>query len=77
MYPDAIKTYQAITKNGNFSNSARLKMNIGNIYVKMGDLPQAIKMYRMALDQTNTAQKYLRYLFVIYQFNEFPMKHKI
>ncbi|XP_058800592.1 intraflagellar transport protein 88 homolog isoform X2 [Phymastichus coffea] len=60
MYPDAIKTYQAITKNGNFSNSARLKMNIGNIYVKMGDLPQAIKMYRMALDQTTTAQKYLR-----------------
>ncbi|XP_011499901.1 PREDICTED: intraflagellar transport protein 88 homolog [Ceratosolen solmsi marchali] len=60
MYTEAIATYQAITRNRNFSNSARLKVNIGNIYVKMGQLSQAIKMYRMALDQTTNAQKYLR-----------------
>ncbi|KAJ8676662.1 hypothetical protein QAD02_012449 [Eretmocerus hayati] len=64
MYDEAISTYQAITRNRNFSNrnysNARLKVNIGNIYVKMNQLSQAIKMYRMALDQTNTTQKYLR-----------------
>jgi intraflagellar transport protein 88 len=60
MYTEAIATYQAITRNRNFSNSARLKVNIGNIYVKMGQLSQAIKMYRMALDQTTNTQKYLR-----------------
>ncbi|OXU19875.1 hypothetical protein TSAR_011846 [Trichomalopsis sarcophagae] len=60
LYTEAIATYQAITRNRNFTNSARLKMNIGNIYVKMGQLSQAIKMYQMALDQTTTAQKYLR-----------------
>ena len=53
-------TYKAITQNRNFFNSARLKVNMGNIYVKMGQLSQAIKMYRMALDQTTTSQKFLR-----------------
>ena len=48
-----------------FSNSARLKVNMGNIYFKMGQLPQAIKMYRMALDQAPTAYKDLRYIELI------------
>ncbi|XP_012276571.1 intraflagellar transport protein 88 homolog [Orussus abietinus] len=60
MYTEAIATYQAITRNRMFSNSARLKVNMGNIYVKMGQLSQAIKMYRMALDQAPVAQKDLR-----------------
>ncbi|XP_015589688.1 intraflagellar transport protein 88 homolog [Cephus cinctus] len=60
MYTEAIATYQAITRNRMFNNSARLKVNMGNIYVKTGQLPQAIKMYRMALDQAPTAQKDLR-----------------
>ncbi|XP_015519065.1 intraflagellar transport protein 88 homolog isoform X2 [Neodiprion pinetum] len=60
MYTEALATYQAITRNRMFSNSARLKVNMGNIHVKMGQLPQAIKMYRMALDQAPTAQKDLR-----------------
>lgn len=60
MYTEAIATYQAITRNRMFSNSARLKVNMGNIYVKMGQLPQAIKMYRMAFDQAPTAHKDLR-----------------
>ncbi|KAG7213803.1 hypothetical protein KM043_003020 [Ampulex compressa] len=60
MYTEAIATYQAITRNRMFSNSARLKVNMGNIYVKMGQLPQAIKMYRMAFDQAPTVHKDLR-----------------
>lgn len=60
MYTESLATYQAITRNRMFSNSARLKVNMGNIHVKMGQLPQAIKMYRMALDQAPTAQKDLR-----------------
>ncbi|KAG5331020.1 IFT88 protein, partial [Acromyrmex charruanus] len=60
MYTEAIATYQAITRNRMFSNSARLKVNMGNIYVRMGQLSQAIKMYRMAFDQAPTAHKDLR-----------------
>ncbi|XP_012221934.1 intraflagellar transport protein 88 homolog [Linepithema humile] len=60
MYTEAIATYQAITRNRMFSNSARLKVNMGNIYVKMGQLSQAIKMYRMAFDQAPTVHKDLR-----------------
>ncbi|XP_011303596.1 intraflagellar transport protein 88 homolog [Fopius arisanus] len=60
MYTEAIATYQAITRNRMFSNSARLKVNVGNIYVKIGQLSQAIKMYRMAFDQAPAAQKDLR-----------------
>lgn len=60
MYTEALATYQAITRNKMFSNSSRLKMNMGNIYVKIGQLSEAVKMYRKALDQTSVAQKDLR-----------------
>ena len=60
LYTEAIATYQAITRNRLFSNGARLKVNMGNIYVKMGQLSQAIKMYRMALDQAPAVHKDLR-----------------
>lgn len=60
MYTEAIATYQAITRNKMFTNPAKLKVNIGNIYVKMGQLSQAIKMYRMAFDQAHTTHKDLR-----------------
>ena len=38
---------------------------MGNIYVKIGQLSQAIKMYRMALDQATAAHNDLRYIQVI------------
>ncbi|XP_033336252.2 intraflagellar transport protein 88-like protein nompB [Megalopta genalis] len=60
MFTEAIATYQAITKNRAFGNNARLKVNMGNIYVKIGQLSQAIKMYRMAFDQASAAHKDLR-----------------
>ena len=34
-----------------FNNAGRLKVNMGNIYFKLGQFAKAIKFYRMALDQ--------------------------
>lgn len=60
-YTEALNTYQLITKNRMFSNSHRLKINMGNIYYKQGQYQQAVKMYRMALDQVSSNQRLLRY----------------
>nr|XP_002129474.1 intraflagellar transport protein 88 homolog [Ciona intestinalis] len=60
MYPEAINTYNVIVKNKMFSNSGRIKVNIGNIYFKQGQLAKAIKYYRMALDQVQTSHKETR-----------------
>ncbi|KAF4530273.1 hypothetical protein B566_EDAN007314 [Ephemera danica] len=60
MYTEALNTYQAITRNRMFSNASRLKINMGNIYTRLGQLTRAIKLYRMALDQVPSAHKELR-----------------
>ncbi|XP_055682344.1 intraflagellar transport protein 88 homolog [Lutzomyia longipalpis] len=60
MHVEALNTYNLVTKNKMFSNANRLKINMGNIYVKLGMFPKAIKMYRMALDQVPINQKELR-----------------
>ena len=44
---------QVITKNRMFNNAGRLRVNMGNIYFKLGQYAKAIKFYRMALDQVN------------------------
>lgn len=36
-------------------------VNMGNIYYKQKKFPLAVKMYRMALDQTPSAYKEIRY----------------
>lgn len=36
-----------------FTNAGRLRVNMGNIYFKMGQYAKAIKFYRMALDQVH------------------------
>ena len=38
----------------------RLRVNMGNIYVEQRKYPQAIKMYRMALDQIQDSHKGVR-----------------
>lgn len=60
MYNDALGTYTAITNNRIFQNSNQLKVNMGNIYAKLGQVAKAIKMYRMALDQVPNTHKDLR-----------------
>ncbi|XP_057388924.1 intraflagellar transport protein 88 homolog isoform X4 [Balaenoptera acutorostrata] len=60
MYPEALNTYQVIVKNKMFSNAGRLKVNMGNIYLKQRNYSKAIKFYRMALDQIPSVHKEMR-----------------
>ena len=62
LYTEALNTYQVITKNKNFNNAGRLKVNMGNIYYKMGQFPKALKFYRMALDQIPSGQSSTKYV---------------
>lgn len=43
-----------------FNNAGRLRVNMGNIYFKMGQYAKAIKFYRMALDQVANTHKSMR-----------------
>ena len=61
LYTEALNTYQVITKNKNFNNAGRLKVNMGNIYYKLGQFPKALKFYRMALDQIPSGQSSTKY----------------
>ncbi|CAL4120134.1 unnamed protein product, partial [Meganyctiphanes norvegica] len=60
MHTEALNTYQVITKDRMFNNSGRLRVNMGNIYHKMGQYNKAIKFYRMALDQVPNTHKSMR-----------------
>ncbi len=46
-----------------FNNAGRLKVNMGNIYFKLGQYAKAIKFYRMALDQVLFILNILNLLF--------------
>nr|KAF6427664.1 intraflagellar transport 88 [Rousettus aegyptiacus] len=60
MYAEALNTYQVIVRNKMFSNAGRLKVNMGNIYLKQRNYSKAIKFYRMALDQIPSVHKEMR-----------------
>lgn len=66
MNNEALNTYSVIIRNRMFQNSNQLKINMGNIYAKSGEVGKAIKMYRMALDQVPTSFNDLRYLFLLW-----------
>nr|KAJ3419677.1 Intraflagellar transport protein 88 [Polyrhizophydium stewartii] len=51
MYQEALNSYAVIVKNKLFNQSGRLRVNMGNIYFEQAKYSQAVKMYRMALDQ--------------------------
>ena len=61
MLEEALNTYQLIVKNKQYPQSGRLRVNMGNIYYEQKKFPQAIKMYRMALDQIPSTGKELRF----------------
>ena len=42
--------------------TGRLRVNMGNIYFEQKKYPQAVKMYRMALDQIQNVHKDVRYV---------------
>ena len=60
MYTEAMSTYHAISKNKFLAHGAKVKINMGNIYVKQNNPTKAIKMYRMAMDQLNQTNRDLR-----------------
>lgn len=60
MLNEALNTYQVIAKDKTFANAGRLKINIGNIYLRKKDWTKAIKHYRMALDQVPKVQQRTR-----------------
>ncbi|PWU96193.1 putative intraflagellar transport protein 88 [Trypanosoma cruzi] len=61
LYTDALNTYSLILRNLQFSQAARLRINMGNIHVAQGRYLLAIKMYRLTLDETPTASRELRH----------------
>lgn len=60
-YSDALNTYLLIVKNKMFNTAGRLRVNMGNIYMEQGKYPEAIKMYRMALDQISDIHRDVRF----------------
>lgn len=60
MYQEALSAYSAIVKNKLFTQSGRLRVNMGNIYHEQKMYTQAIKMYHMALDQIPMTNKEMR-----------------
>uniref|UniRef100_A0A672UKP1 Intraflagellar transport 88 n=1 Tax=Strigops habroptila TaxID=2489341 RepID=A0A672UKP1_STRHB len=57
---NCIFRYQVIVKNKLFTSGGRLKVNMGNIYLKQRNYSKAIKFYRMALDQIPSVHKEMR-----------------
>merc|ERR1719163_300133 len=60
MYDEALHTYSLIVKNKQYPQSGRLRVNMGNIYYEQKKYTNAIKMYRMALDQIPNTGKEVR-----------------
>jgi intraflagellar transport protein 88 len=60
MYQEALNSYNVIVKNKLFNQSGRLRVNMGNIYFEQGKFSQAVKMYRMALDQISNSNREFR-----------------
>ena len=61
MYSEALQTYGVIVKNKQYPQAGRLRVNMGNIYYEQKKYMNAIKHYRMALDQIPNTSKELRY----------------
>ena len=49
------------------ATTGRLRVNMGNIYFEQKKYPQAVKMYRMALDQIQNVHKDVRYIRYVYK----------
>jgi len=58
---DAVDTYNILLKLNKYLNTTRLRVNIGNILYQQGKYRDAIKMYRMALDQIPDKEREMGY----------------
>lgn len=61
-YGQAENAYAAILKSGRFAQSPWLRVNLGNVYYAQQQYAQAVKQYRMALDQVPPTMKGMRML---------------
>jgi intraflagellar transport protein 88 len=61
MLAEALNTYSIVVKNKQYTQSGRLRVNMGNIYYQQKKYPAAIKMYRMAMDQLGNANREMRF----------------
>lgn len=57
MDQEALAIYTGMAKNSEFQMAGRVRVNIGNIFAKRGHWTEAIKQYRMALDQIPTERQ--------------------
>eukprot|EP00049_Salpingoeca_infusionum_P015355 m.298032 g.298032 ORF g.298032 m.298032 type:complete len:836 (-) comp15859_c3_seq1:96-2603(-) len=60
MYPEAISTLNILIKDKSYDRAGRLRVNVGNIYYKQKKYTQAVKQYRMALDQVPAEKESMR-----------------
>lgn len=60
MFPEALHAYHQIIKHKISERAGRVRVNMGNIYFQQKQYLQAVKMYRMALDQTPNTHLELR-----------------
>ncbi|CAM9106211.1 unnamed protein product, partial [Choristocarpus tenellus] len=61
MNKEALREYGAIVKNKQHPHAGRLRANMGNVYYEQREYPEAIKNYRMALDQVPNTGKDIRF----------------
>ena len=61
LYSDALNVYTSLAKNKQFSQSGTVRLKMGNTYFEQGKFPNAIKMYRMSLDQIPTTSKFMKF----------------
>ncbi|QDZ17796.1 intraflagellar transport particle protein 88 [Chloropicon primus] len=61
LYSDALNVYSSLAKNKQFSHSGTVRLKMGNTYFEQGKFPNAIKMYRMSLDQIPTTSKFMKF----------------
>lgn len=61
LFAEALQTYTHIIRNKQFASAGRLRVNMGNCYFEQRRYSNAIKMYRMALDQVPSNAKDVRF----------------
>ncbi len=61
LYSDALNVYTSLVKNKQFSQSGTVRLKMGNTYFDQAKFPNAIKMYRMSLDQIPTTSKVMKF----------------
>jgi intraflagellar transport protein 88 len=62
MYHEALAHYQALSGQKFLPyNGPKIRLNMGNVYMKLKQPNKAIKVYRMALDQLGNTNTPLRF----------------